>query len=268
MRRAKAPRRSRSYCAAPRYHVAGSVSVTRWMLRQARAAGPQQDRGTTAQRSRSRSVLSPSSTNRMPCPCGVSVSPKRSPRHSASLAQRKGRYSRSSQSVTASRKRCHSVRLTARCWATRSAPIASTSAVSASSSFERLAQVRRACRPSPRSRRAPLPPSGAPGFDLCSTPRQGRLQHGGQRDVDGRRAVAQPVLEPRAGAALRRDAHRRTAVVVAPVAPVPRQLGGLEPLVRVDRRRAQPRERAVVLQHPADRVGGELAQPVVGRRRR
>ena len=64
---------------AASYHVAGSVSVTRWMLRQVVPRPRGRGRGTKAQRSKSRSVLSPSSTNRMPWPSGVNVSPNRSP---------------------------------------------------------------------------------------------------------------------------------------------------------------------------------------------
>ncbi len=71
------------------------------------------------------------------------------------------------------------------------------------------------------------------------------------------------MLETRPVPALARHAHRRAAVVVAPVGPVARQRRRPKPLVRVDGRGAQTREGAVVLEETADGVLGQRREPVV-----
>ena len=80
---------------------------------------------------------------------------------------------------------------------------------------QRLAQVRRGAY-GRLGHVEPVAALGRTGVRLVLDAEQGRLHHCGQRDVDGRRAVAEAVLEPRTGAALRRDAHRRTTVVDSP----------------------------------------------------
>ncbi len=100
----------------------------------------------------------------------------------------------------AAAKRCHSVRLTARCCATRSAPIASTSSVSASSSSSASqSDARRAQRGVDHVESVAA--LGRAGVGLVLDAEACRLQHGGQRDVDRGRSVAQAVLEAGPGTA-------------------------------------------------------------------
>ncbi len=159
-------------------------------------------------------------------------------------------------------KRSHSVRLTAMCWATRSAPIASTSSLVG---FQRVERVRE------RGRHADgrvdgvqaVATFGLAGIDFVDDTEPRRLQHGRHRAVHDRRAIAQPVFEARAGASLARHANGRAAVVVAPVGPVARQRRRAQALVGVDGGRADSRQRPVVREQPADGVLGQRREPVV-----